>query len=335
MPDQPDPETAQRVFATAADVLRGHGVIPDHPSNEATRPAPPAEPETASERPDAGRETGGYTDEEYWAVVAERNKHAGRADAAESTLRTATEELEIARHNHSVVLGLIRSNLGTSEGHYTVPHAKEVRAERDEANRRASDPWHGLVEAAANVRAERDEARAKLDEIRDRAVGFHAFLLGPGSRNPDQVRIRAVAALDGIRDVFESETANGYTGQCQDPGEDPALSLADERGRQLDEIRGVLDGCADGDGCRCPTRIRAIVERTTTEREESAGDPGPVPSDGFTANLVAPGTPFPAEICSMCREELAVAADLCGYCHSEVAQSSRQAADVREGSPDA
>lgn len=55
-------------------------------------------------------------------------------------------------------------------------------------------------------RRDADEARAKLDGIVDLAGGFHAFMLSPGSCNPDQVRTRAVSALDGIRRVFEGVT---------------------------------------------------------------------------------------------------------------------------------
>lgn len=152
----------------------------------------PAEPETASERPDAGLSRDWYTlshivggiEDDTASEVFERARKvvaaADRADAAEAKLR----EEQIAS---TELYGRVFTALGLS----------------------IADPWHGLVEAAANVRAERDEAREKLDEIRDRAVGFHAFLLGPGSRNPDQVRTRAVGALDGIRAVFEDATPRG------------------------------------------------------------------------------------------------------------------------------
>ncbi|MBN9739539.1 hypothetical protein DMP23_00195 [Amycolatopsis sp. A1MSW2902] len=56
------------------------------------------------------------------------------------------------------------------------------------------------------IRRERDAVLSKLDAIADHAAGFHAAMLGPARCNPDSVRTRAVAALDGIRDVITDQS---------------------------------------------------------------------------------------------------------------------------------
>jgi hypothetical protein len=180
----------------------------------------------ASERPDAGRERmpEGYAKElervrdgrlkSLTGECDDANRRANVANQRASSWWEAAKHWYVCSRQHEAVAKGQTARADAAEAKLAeierlrdlVGHFTGILAETARLVGATPDDDETVLPMVRRVAAERDEARAKLDEIRDRAVGFHAFLLGPGSRNPDQVRTRAVGALDGIRAVFEDAT---------------------------------------------------------------------------------------------------------------------------------
>ncbi|MFB9926035.1 hypothetical protein ACFORO_12350 [Amycolatopsis halotolerans] len=220
-------------------ILRGSGLIgPEFP---------------ASERPNAGQETAqltlGAVPSVIHALRVELERETARADAAEAKLAASKTVREAY-----------------------VAEMRRLAAERDLALwLHAEAKWRHANEHAANttlgfgllqLERERDEALSTLDQIRDLAGGFHAFMLGPGRCNPDQVRTRAVAALDGIRKAFEGATDRQPTTVDQ---------VRSSFETYLSRLHAELDEWAERD-----ERFRPLIESVraitvpVTDREEPA-----------------------------------------------------------------
>ncbi|UKD55127.1 DUF2283 domain-containing protein [Amycolatopsis sp. FU40] len=135
----------------------------------------------------------------------------------------------------------------------------------------------GIEPASEQPNAGQETALSKLDQIQDHAAGFHAFMLGPGRCNPDEVRTRATAALDGIRRVFEGAAGREPTKV------DKVQWQRDEAREKLDQVRGfharletvdsehgtplkVCEECGQDYPCRT---VRALAV-PVTDREEPA-----------------------------------------------------------------